>query len=462
MKWARAAGVAAAVGLSGIVAPPVQAVHPVPPYQPPLPGARVVHVGGGDLRNDVVTEAEVQFQAFYPETMQVHRGDTVEWRFAHGFATFHTVTFQPEDMDVARAPLPLDGAHDPFIRADELPGALAFSEDLLLGSGCGLIFEDTINGRPAQRPCDIRTTDRRYSSQASDGLLNINAPQSQGFAAVINLPPGRYRYHCNFHPSMHGYVEVVDGKKPLPSQAQIDAAARAALEADLATARELQRAQSVPTSTLHGDQRAWTVHVGATSADGRVSINDYLPSEVKLDPGDAVHFVAEGVEPNTVTFPKDVVGSFTLEGCDTASCDGHLVPTGVVIAVAPPACEFDDPARGLPGLPTWIPTAGCRAGSKLEVQLSALATEPTRAPKNRIVSPVTFHNSGFMMDTARQPRWYADRPGDRDWLRTFDAVFPSEGTFTYSCLIHTGDPWTAAVIPARRGMVGTIKVRRRS
>jgi plastocyanin len=230
----------------------------------------------------------------------------------------------------------------------------------------------------------------------------------------------------------------------------------------MATARELQRSQSVPTSTLVGDQRIWTVRVGATSSDGRVSINDYMPSEVELDPGDAVRFVAEGVEPNTVTFPKETVGSFTLEGCDTASCEGHLVPTGLVIAVAPPVCEFDDPAGGLPGLPTWIPSAGCQGGSKLEVQLSALATEPTPAPGNQIVSAATFHNSGFMFDTPRQPAWYGDRPGDREWLTTFDAVFPAEGTFTFSCLVHTGDPWTESVMPTRRGMVGSVKVRARS
>jgi plastocyanin len=461
------AGAALGVALSaaGGLLSSVAALLPAQEYRPPVAGARVVHVGGGDLRREEEfdTGLQVQFMAFYPETMTVHRGQTVEWRFPPGFATLHTVTFKRADMRVTVAPEPREDVHDPLVRADEAPGALALSEDAMLGSGCGLIFADTANGRPAQEPCQLDGTAERYSSQLSDALFNIGATQPQGFAAVIDLPPGRYRYHCNLHPSMHGYLEVVDDRVPLEPQPSIDDASRDALRHDLATARALHRELSTPSSSLDGDRRVWTVHVGGASEDGRVSINDYMPAEVDLEPGDAVHFVHSGVEPHTVTFPSEPVGDFTLQGCSVSTCEGDIVPLGLAVAAAPWACEYDDPAGGLPAVQTWVLGAGC-PGGKVEWQLGPFVTDATSAPWNAVETRATFHNSGFMFTTSSGlPRWYTDRPGEREWPETFDAVFPVDGSFTFACQIHTGKPLTSPVteslVGARRAMIGTIKVR---
>lgn len=459
LRVVAAVALATALATAGVWVHPARATH-TPVFYEPLEDARLVHVGGGELRNDVVSDLEVQFMSFYPETMQVHRGQTVEFRFAPGFATLHTVTFLPADMDVQQAPSPLEDAHDHLVRADEVPGAIALSEGAMLGSDCGLIFPDAANGREAQDPCHVDSTGERYGSQLSDALFNIFERQPQGFAVTVDLAPGRYRYHCNFHPSMHGYIEVVADEVALPTQEAIDAQARIDLERDRATAIDLHRTLSKPTSTLDGDQRVWTVHAGATSADQRVSINDYMPADLEVEVGDAVRFVAAGVEPNSVTFPSEPVGSFTLEGCDTSSCVGHLAPVGLVILAAPWSCEYDDPGAGSPGVASFIPGIGCPAGGQVEWQLSHLAAEQTHAPRDLIATSATFHNSGFMFDDrAHLPQWYIDRPGAPDWPTTFDAVFPTEGTYTYSCLLHTGDVATEDVTgDARSGMVGTIRV----
>lgn len=444
-----------------LVAYPASATHPPDPYRPPLDGARVVHVGGGDLRNQLTTDLEVQLTAFYPETMKVRRGDTVEWRFAPGFATFHTVTFLPGDMDVAAAPESLESAHAHTVRADETPETLALSEELMLGYGCGLIFPDGANGRPPQEPCQIDSTAERYGSQLSDAFFNINRPQPQGFAATIDLPAGLYRYHCTFHPSMHGYIEVVDEAAELASQDEIDAAASAQIAADLETAKKLYAEKAQPQFELDGDRRIWTVHAGARSDDGRVAINDYIPAELELRPGDGIRVEAHGGEPHSATFPSEAVGTFSLQGCDMSTCEGDFAPVGLVLPAVPWACEYDDPAGGAPAVPTWVPTAGCTGGGQVEWQLGAHLADATPAPGGLVATETTFHNSGMMVDSAGGlPEWYTDRPGDREWPSTFVAEFPTPGTFTFTCLIHPGKVATEAVTGSvRQGMVGTIRVR---
>ena len=50
-------------------------------------------------------------------------------------------------------------------------------------------------------------------------------PDPRPPAARIELPPGLYRYHCNIHSSMEGFVEVLpEEQTPLnPTHEQIDA-----------------------------------------------------------------------------------------------------------------------------------------------------------------------------------------------------------------------------------------------
>lgn len=451
--------VAVTLALTGVVvSSPARAVLPKEPYRPPLQGARIVHVGGGELRNEIVGGLEAQLQVFYPERLQVHRGDTVEWRFAPGFATMHTVTFLPGDMEVAAHPEPLESAHEPVIRDDEVPGSLALSESLMRGSDCGLIFPSELDGREAQAPCKIDDTTHRYSSQLSDALLNIDSAQPQGFAAEIDLPPGAYRYHCVIHPTMHGEIEVVERGADVPTQAEVDAAAREAIERDRQAAVELHRRLSVPRSVVDGDSRVWDVHVGAESADGRVALADYLPAELEVKAGDRVRFLARGSEMHTATFPMEAVGSFTMQGCDTSSCEGDMIPTGSVLLVAPLACEYDAPAGGAPAAPIWVPTRGCAGSGYLEWQLGAQAVETVSAPGGEVRTTATYHSSGFMI-SEHQPEWFSRGPNGRRWVQEFSASFPSAGTFTYACLIHTGEASTSAIEPSRSGMVGTVRVR---
>jgi plastocyanin len=358
--------------------------------------------------NPVNALAPYDYTRFYPDVLRVHRGQTVAWTF-HGL---HAVAFLPADDGGAADPNPnLPG----FARADELAGQLALDERFAFGSGCGSASEPV---------CVVSSTEQRYDSGADPARAD-----GARFTATIDLPPGAYRYHCTVHATMKGVVNVVGDAVALPTQAGVDAQARADIAADTAEADLLRKDQSQH-GTPNGDgTTTWNVVVGPDAPSRHVTLVDYVPSVVRARAGDSVRFTdGDGNTVNnahTVTFPAGAVGS-------TASpVAGTPVPGGLAGAFAVPACDFDDRQSGAPGVPGLV---ACPAN--FEVLLSRHVSEQQRAPGDLVATPATYHNSALLLPAAA-PSYLATNPNTHArFPSVFDAKFPAAGSFTYSCLLH--------------------------
>lgn len=448
---------------------------------------RCVHAGGGDVYP--ARRGPVTLTRFYPETLQVHRGDIVEFRPAPGWAgTLHTPAFLPADADVKKVPEPLAKPVANLVRSDETPRTIAFHQDIATGSGagdgCGMKNGSRSSGFPPQPPCVLgpRGIERKVALDLNEAFLHVGRPQP--FWVEVDLKPGTYRYHCTYHPSMIGQLEVVGAGRSIPTQKEVAVAAKAAAEADMAEAEALHARLSKPTWRQVDDQRVWRVTAGATTDSGHATITAFLPAGLRVRAGDRIDYVTGRAdaptaagrtsEAQTVTFPGKTLGGFYLDGCSYDQCEGtpraiagaptgagsrlhdRPVPHGAALATFLWACEYDEWDTGSPALPTWVPLAGCpplaaattadpstpavpgqRTGL-LEFTFGENTIDAQRAPDDAVRTTDTVHNSGWMV-----PASYAwpNRPNDpfwrgAPWPTTFSATFPNAGIFPYGCLLH--------------------------
>ena len=406
-------------------------------------------------------EAPFIYQRFYPSTLQVHTGDLVEWCF-NGAYDWHTVTFLPVDMDVAAHPQPSNERVGVW-RWDET-GQKAFNEPWIFGPELGDEEKQCGRGQfftaAPQAPCTLSSTDQWVSSAIWDRFFSTPAPGT--FLTRIDLPQGLYRYHCNIHSSMDGFIEVLPSAEAVanPTPEEIDRE----IAADHADAEKVFRELSDPSDAYDFKTGRWTVQVGAETADRSVSIEQFIPSRIDVRKGDTVHFVAGTDEPNTVTFPggeqlegapeSDLQGGFSVQGeCNAHSCDtGRKAPWGMTGLAFIWNCDADDRSSGLVGSLPYLPPAtsqrtsgvvdsfGCVAGGLPEMITQPWYGEAQAAPGNLVSSEKTFHNSGVVLDEVL-PDWYRNYPAmgplpGGTFPHTFDAKFPTSGKFKYFCAAH--------------------------
>ena len=385
------------------------------------------------------------YTAYYPQDLQVHRGDTVEWRFPLGYGGWHSVSF-------------VDGPRPPMWRTDEAPGVIGFGD--AWANGHEGVEDDVKCGRqdylstPDQAPCRftpdlIDEVGEQFSSAVVDRF--VSTADDGAFVAEVDLPEGTYPYFCKLHAGMEGTLRVVAPGRPLanPTDQELERQRDADHANAVARSAELERQAWDP------ETRQWTVLVGASTTDGRVGIYDYLPAVVKARRGDRVRFVAGTAEPNSVTFADTALqGGFNLQGeCRATSCSpGTGAPHGMVGFAYPWACDYDGTSSGLPGVPlAWVPPRvaddaakgnidrGCPEADGVpgafEMGAGPTMSAPQPAPGNLVVDETTFHNSGIVFD-ASLPDWTRRKPDGSHFPSTFDAVFPAAGTFPYFCLAH--------------------------
>lgn len=424
-------------------------------------------------------DAPFNYTKFYPSTLQVHSGDLVEWCFNGGY-DWHTVNFSPDDMDVAAVPVVDENEGEPFWRHDE-NGSIALQEEYAFGPEMG--DEDIQCGRgpywhlKAQTPCEFRPNEQQSEVQEVgsalwDRFFSINSPTGT-FRTFIDLPEGLYRYRCELHVGMTGYIEVLPGDAELANPSHLDIDTEIA--ADYRKARDLFEELSDPSDAYDFEKRRWNVHAGATTPDGSVEIYQFMPTRLDVRKGDRVHYEV-GSFAHTVTFPggrqfegsklptgqevpgmneSDLQGGFNARGrCGPHSCSGANgvgAPWGLTGLGFLAACDPDDPASGsatplpyafaaamrrAPGAPH-----GCIAGGLPEIYASPWIYSQQRAPQDLVTSEKTFHNSGLVFDLAL-PGWTRSwesngvRPGG-EFPGAFDAWMPpAQGSLKYFCAIH--------------------------
>jgi plastocyanin len=232
------------------------------------------------------TSVGATVNAYFPDTLTIHVGDTVHWqRNAH---EIHTVAF------LAGTPIP-----DFLIAApDGLPSPVMFNPVAAYPTA------------PADGQYD-------GTSFANSGVIGPDAGQALSFDLTFTTP-GTYNYVCLVHGvPMSAKIIVVDNQQEIPSPSEVDQQATRSIDAALAQAPIVLALASfaLPPPTANPDgTTTYQVMVGYTF--GHLDLLHFFPDTLAVNPGDTVMFTlsdADMVAPHTVTFlngnmsPDDVV-----------------------------------------------------------------------------------------------------------------------------------------------------------
>jgi plastocyanin len=226
-----------------------------------------VFVGG----DGIVRNAPAQFSpnAFLRNTITIHAGDTVRWRFRG----FHTVTVpvrgrRPPGFAVptgANVTGVLDPAGRPFWFNGVLPA---------LG----------VNPQVAAPTRGATYTGSRFRNS---GLPSGDNPQYR----LRFTRTGTFTYYCAVHPGMRGRVRVVSSRRRVPTEAQN---ARAATTELNSLVRQARQAAAAPA------KGPLTVDLGRAPRGRRFTINAFFPSTINVKVGQTVQFTMAGQNPNEI------------------------------------------------------------------------------------------------------------------------------------------------------------------
>jgi plastocyanin len=367
------------------------------------PGTLTIRAGAVHPTN---RDAPYVYTRYYPDVLQVHRGQTVRWTFEQT----HSVTFSK-------------AARPGWYRPDEIPDTYAVDERFGFGAtDCGLV---------GLKPCTFTASTAFLSS----GVSRVR--QEQPFEVRVDAPPGTYTYFCTLHPAMSGAIQVVRDTVVVRTQKQLDAYARSDVRADSKAADAVFRADQKPVSTVDaGGRRVWRGLLGDSTPDKHVSIVAFMPADLDAAAGDKVRYVFRDHainEPHTVTFPTEVSGG------------PPPGPVGLGTFALFPACDFDGRTSGLPGVRgLWgaSPVPACPAN--FEVLHAPWMTRGHPAPGNQVMTPATYHDSGLLIPrgSSMGMRRLPDTGRVLPW--TFEAEFPNTGSFKFECNLHA-DVMTGSV-----------------
>ena len=231
------------------------------------------------------TSVGADVDAFFPDTLQIHVGDTVHWN--RNANEVHTVTF------LAGTPLP-----DLLMPApDGLPSPLMFNPVAAYPTA------------PANGQYDGTTF-------ANSGIIGPDPGQAQSFDLTFTTP-GTYNYLCLVHGvTMSGKIIVVDNQQAIPSPSDVGQQATRAIDAALAQVPIVLALASfsLPPPIANPDgTTTYQVRVGYTF--GQLDLLRFFPDQLAVNPGDTVVWMLSdaSMAPHTVTFlngnmsPDDVL-----------------------------------------------------------------------------------------------------------------------------------------------------------
>lgn len=223
----------------------------------------------------------VEVLAFAPQSLQVHRGDTVTW----AINSFHNIHFSEGPVETILMQ-EVNGQPMPVFNP-----AIAFPN---IENGATYSGGDANSGLPA----------------------DPTAPKT--FSLVMDLEAGTYSYVCDVHPGMAGVVTVVADDQAIAGPA--DAAVQGANEllgAIGAGTASMLALEAAPTAA--SDEGA-AVQAG-NGGTGRTTVNQFFPFSATVQAGESVTWTipADSVEPHTVSWPAvrgQDVAPMPVEGSD--------------------------------------------------------------------------------------------------------------------------------------------------
>jgi plastocyanin len=212
--------------------------------------------------------------AFFPDTLLVHVGDTVHWK--RNSNEIHTVSF------LAGTPIP----------------------DLIIPAPAGLPSPVMFNP-VAAFPTVPANGQYDGSTFANSGIIGPDPGQAESFDLTFTQP-GTYNYVCLVHGViMSGKIVVLDYPAEIPTPREVKQETKRSVAAALAqvpVAVALANAE-IPPPTQNPDGTT-TFHVLIGFTMGQVDLVRFFPDELTVHPGDTVEWALgkEDMAPHTITF----------------------------------------------------------------------------------------------------------------------------------------------------------------
>src|SRR5579884_3028755 len=415
-RWRHVAILVAILALAGL-APAALAQTPAA-----TPGAQTWHV----LVDNVSPPGHNwSFNAFYPDHLQAHPGDTIVFTLAANPQAFHTVHV------LALGMTPLEfyqgfaaGFEQPF---PNQPGTWqrTFSGGNEPTPPCA---------HAGQTPCPISHVQNAIEFGISSGVL-VNPPSGSGgkgntsFAVTLDpkLAPGVFFFMSDVDgPTMSGRIDVVPPDQPVQSAAELQGDAQRQYQADLTWFASQDRISNPSEASNPDGTKTWQVAAGMGSPDGRLSINEFFPSAMVVRAGDTVTWTDRG----PAAVPHTVSGfASTL-----AALPKNLSPFQA--GCQPPKGPLVTPPPGSFPPDIWNTCVNS------EVALLTKFSRPS-APSG---TPYTGgeRTSGILLNQA-----YLDSPiGDGlPFASSYSVTFPKPGVYYYTCAIHPNMTGVVVVIP---------------
>jgi plastocyanin len=389
--------------------------------------------------NNVSPEGENwSFNSFYPDFLQVHPGDSIEFTLAPNQQAFHTVHL----LALGMTPVEFyQGFSGGFVQPDlSNPGGW---QRTYFGFQAG-----TPCGRAGQHTCvNFDVTDDISFGVASPVLVNAPVSGGEGNTSWIatidpNSRPGPYYIMSDVDgPTMIGRIDVVPFDQPVQPASELTARAEVQYEADLNWLAGHDRIDYPAESSNPDATKIWQVSAGSggrtmiatatqtgQSPDTKswLSVNEFAPSDMVIIAGDTVTWTnnGPGAVPHTVSgfasspnaMPQDL-SPFQL-GCLTSDVGTTLPPEGSF----PP-----DIWNTCPGM---------------EVNRLTAASQPSAPSGTAYVDGE--RTSGILLNQE-----YLDSAigAGAPFASSYSVTFENPGTYAYGCTIHPGMTGTVVVIP---------------
>jgi plastocyanin len=415
----------------------------------PVPDAQTWNVQVGNVSPD---GENWSFNAFYPDHLQVHPGDTISFTLAPGASAVHNVHMLALGMTPKQF---YQGFSGGFVQPNlARPGE----------------WQSTFFGYQGSPPCGrsdqpacvfIDLTDDISFGIASPVLVNPRDGQGTGntsYTLTIDaaVRPGPYYLMSDVDgPTMVGRIDVLPFDQPVQSAGDLEIAAVRQYEADLAWLAGHERID-VPAEASNPDgTKTWQVAAGSGGrsiapdsggmgtgpapgsggGDGGaqakmwLAINAFSPSQLVVIAGDTVTWtnVSSGSTPHAVAGFGDTPAAVPADlypfqpGCMTSS--------GELVLPAPGSFQFD----------IWNTCPG------MEVNNLTAASQPSEPSGEPYIDGE--RTSGILLNQD-----YIDSPigAGLPFTSSYSITFPNPGVYAYECPIHPGMTGNVVVIPKPR------------
>jgi plastocyanin len=249
--------------------------------------------------------------------------------------------------------------------------------------------------------------------------------------------PGTYSYHCFYHSTMKGTINVLTtgGATVTPGPSNTPTLTRTPL----------------PTNTPGG----------ATMADIAVIDYNYSPTTINVQPGTIVRWTNNGQAPHTVTsdtagqFDSGQIASgsrwqftFNTPGTYAFHCDFHSNMKGTINVLAPGSTPIPQPSNT--PKPTSTPIGQATPGQAgVTIQNYAFGPMTTTVSLGDKVTWTNLDNDRHSVTSIGDHAGLFDS-GEFTQNGTFERVFDTPGTYKYYCTVH-GEFMTGYIVVQNSG-----------